>query len=128
MKGLEYAVLGITPFGEEAVEKAGKLQPDLVLMDIRLKGTIVCERFPLWSELIEQRRAVFVSDTVSLVSAVVPHVPRSVIERVLRLGGWLSDSRAIWLPLIAEDRVIGGLAMWGADLREWGDSVQNHVQ
>jgi two-component system, response regulator PdtaR len=39
--GLEsagYQVLDMISSGKEAIEKAGKLQPDLVLMDIKLKG------------------------------------------------------------------------------------------
>jgi PAS domain S-box-containing protein len=35
-----YSVPAVVPSGEEAVEKAEELHPDLVLMDIRLKGTL----------------------------------------------------------------------------------------
>lgn len=38
LKGLGYTPLGIASRGEEAIRKALQLQPDLVLMDIRLKG------------------------------------------------------------------------------------------
>jgi CheY-like chemotaxis protein len=38
LKGLGYAVLAVAASGEEAVDKATELDPDLVLMDIRLKG------------------------------------------------------------------------------------------
>jgi signal transduction histidine kinase len=37
-KGLGYEVLGIVDSGEEAVQKAGERRPDLILMDIVLKG------------------------------------------------------------------------------------------
>jgi two-component system, cell cycle sensor histidine kinase and response regulator CckA len=33
-----YMVAGITASGEEAIEHAHRLQPDLVLMDVRLRG------------------------------------------------------------------------------------------
>lgn len=36
--GLGYTVVGIAARGEEAIEKAGQTRPDLVIMDIRLKG------------------------------------------------------------------------------------------
>lgn len=36
LRGLGYAVADIAKDGEEAIEKAGALQPDLILMDIRL--------------------------------------------------------------------------------------------
>jgi len=37
---LGYAVCATTAYGEEAIEKAAELGPDLVLMDIRLKGAM----------------------------------------------------------------------------------------
>jgi CheY-like chemotaxis protein len=37
---LGYAVVGVVPSGEEAIEKAGELKPDLVLMDIQLIGSL----------------------------------------------------------------------------------------
>jgi PAS domain S-box-containing protein len=37
---LGYAVVGVTRFGEEAVQLATALRPDLVLMDIRLEGAM----------------------------------------------------------------------------------------
>ena len=38
LKGMGYEVVGIADSGEEAVQRAGELLPDLVLMDITLKG------------------------------------------------------------------------------------------
>ena len=40
LKGLGYAVCGVTAYGKEAVSEAARLQPDLVLMDIRLRGAM----------------------------------------------------------------------------------------
>lgn len=40
LESLGYAVVAIADSGEQAVEKASKYHPDLVLMDIRLKGNI----------------------------------------------------------------------------------------
>jgi CheY-like chemotaxis protein len=38
LQSLGYAVSGVASYGEEAIEKAGEMRPDLVLVDIRLKG------------------------------------------------------------------------------------------
>lgn len=38
LKSIGYAIVGIVASGEEAIVLAGKLQPDLVLMDIMLQG------------------------------------------------------------------------------------------
>jgi PAS domain S-box-containing protein len=40
LQGLGYVVSGVASYGEEAIEKASETRPDLVLMDIRLRGTI----------------------------------------------------------------------------------------
>ena len=40
LQGLGYAVVATLSSGEEAVQVSGDLQPDLILMDIRLKGRI----------------------------------------------------------------------------------------
>lgn len=40
LESLGYSVLGITSSGEKAIAKATELRPDLVLMDIRLKGNM----------------------------------------------------------------------------------------
>ncbi len=40
LKQLEYVVVGAASSGEEAVTKAAQLEPDLVLMDIRLRGAM----------------------------------------------------------------------------------------
>lgn len=38
LQNLGYDVVGLASYGEEAIEKAGEARPDLVLMDIRLRG------------------------------------------------------------------------------------------
>jgi two-component system cell cycle sensor histidine kinase/response regulator CckA len=40
LRALGYAVCGVTAYGKEAVTEAARLQPDLVLMDIRLRGAM----------------------------------------------------------------------------------------
>ena len=38
LQSLGYAIVAVASYGEEAIEKAAETRPDLVLMDIRLKG------------------------------------------------------------------------------------------
>lgn len=40
LEQLGYAVAGVAATGEEAIAKAAELEPDLVLMDVRLKGSM----------------------------------------------------------------------------------------
>jgi PAS domain S-box-containing protein len=50
---LGYNVVAIAASGEQAIEKAAQLHPDLVLMDIRLKGTIdgIQATTEIWEQL-----------------------------------------------------------------------------
>jgi two-component sensor histidine kinase len=76
------------------------------------------ERFPIWDELIEGGRPVFVEDAIALAAPSMPSALKPLIEQVFRMGGWMPDDRVIWLPLLVGDQVRGGLAVWGPDLRE----------
>jgi CheY-like chemotaxis protein len=40
LEEIGHQVVGVASTGWEAIQKAGELQPDLVLMDIRLKGVV----------------------------------------------------------------------------------------
>ncbi|MDP2991277.1 MAG: response regulator, partial [Kiritimatiellota bacterium] len=40
LTGMGYTVAGVVALGEEAVERAGELKPDLILMDVMLKGAM----------------------------------------------------------------------------------------
>lgn len=40
LEHLGYTVVGVASSGEEAISKAAQLEPDLVLMDVRLKGSM----------------------------------------------------------------------------------------
>src|ERR1700758_4812661 len=40
LRSLGYGVCAVVPSGEEAVQKAGEMHPDLVLMDIVLRGNM----------------------------------------------------------------------------------------
>ncbi len=40
LQGLGYTVAAVASYGEEAIKKAAEMRPDLVLMDIRLKGAV----------------------------------------------------------------------------------------
>ena len=40
LRGMGYIVVGVADSGEEAIQEATETHPDLVLMDIRLKGDV----------------------------------------------------------------------------------------
>ncbi len=89
------------------------------LTGLRLKGFHISrQRWPIYSELIDQKHPVFLSDAKSLAVALLPGFPASVVERVVALAGVRGQTPAIYLPLLVEDRVLGILGLWGQGLRE----------
>jgi two-component sensor histidine kinase/putative methionine-R-sulfoxide reductase with GAF domain len=129
--GTELKKLGMTcmiamlePDEQALVIRYTSMDQALLAMGEKLFGAkmydfrIQCDRFSIWTELVEQKRAVFVPDVISQVATALPNVLRPIIEHVFRLGGRDSDAQAIWLPLTAENQVLGGLALWGPGLQE----------
>jgi PAS domain S-box-containing protein len=76
------------------------------------------QAFPIWDELIEQKRAVFVPQALSLISASMPGIPWPMLERMIQLGGDPPNMSVIWLPLVTRTGVIGAMGVWGTDLWE----------
>lgn len=71
LESLGYIVVAIVVSGEKAIEKATQLRPDLVLMDIRLKGSI---------DGIEAARQIWEHLSIPVIY-VTGHSDRSTLER-----------------------------------------------
>jgi signal transduction histidine kinase len=76
------------------------------------------ELFPIYNDLAKRRQVLFLPDMVSLMMTLFPHRPRSVIEQIVRLVGMPPSAPLIYLPLAAEEQLIGILAMVGPGLQE----------
>lgn len=74
----------------------------------------------LWPdhEMGERGRASFGLDPIALTAAIAPYVPKLAIEHAVQLAGVTPDTTMVYLPLTVEDQAIGGLVVWGPDLRE----------
>jgi two-component sensor histidine kinase len=129
--GVELRRVGITcivallePEGQTLVIHYTSIESGILERAERLLGVgmhgmrMARDRFPIWDELIEGGRPVFVADAIALAAPSMPSALKPLIERVFRMGGWMPEDRVVWLPLLVGDQVRGGLAMWGPDLRE----------
>jgi two-component sensor histidine kinase len=109
---------------QSLVIRHSSVEPALLAAGERLVGftmrgfAVPRERFTIWGELIDQGRAVFVPDPIPMVSAALPSVLPSIIQRVFQLGGGRFSGPSSWLPLMVGKRVTGGLAVWGPTLKE----------
>jgi PAS domain S-box-containing protein len=71
LESLGYAVTGVAASGEQAIRKAAQTQPDLVLMDIRLKGKM---------DGVEAARCIQASQDLAIVY-LTGHADQATLER-----------------------------------------------
>lgn len=87
--------------------------------EIKVRGfRIQRERFPVYAEIVEHRRPLFLADPIPLLVALLPQASTRVIKRLVRLAGLKPGIPAIRLPLVAKERMLGTLWVWGASLQE----------
>jgi CheY-like chemotaxis protein len=81
LEGLGYRIIGISSSGEESVRRVAALQPDLVLMDIKIKGPI--DGLQAGGEILSRFR--------------IPVVFMSAYSDPGPLGASLEEQRAKWI-------------------------------
>jgi diguanylate cyclase (GGDEF)-like protein/PAS domain S-box-containing protein len=71
------------------------------------------ENFSYYDEVINKRQPVFAVDPIPMVTAAMPELPPKLSTRLARSIGFKEATKSFYLPLIAEEEVIGTLWMWG---------------
>ena len=111
-KGLVIRYLSIEPPAIKYIETvAGKRLDKLVLTP---------DLFPYYEEVISARQPLFLTDVEPNISPFFPGPQQPLVREIVRLVQVTPATRIICLPLIAEDHVLGFLALWGEGL-EAGD-------
>ncbi len=78
---------------------------------------IVAKQLPVYTDLFEARRNVFTADATLMLRALLPDLPADLVHEATRASGVTEQTRHIYLPLIANDKPIGMMTLWGDDLR-----------
>jgi diguanylate cyclase (GGDEF)-like protein/PAS domain S-box-containing protein len=76
------------------------------------------ENFYYYEEVINQRQPVFAVDPIPMIKAALPDLSPELTERIARSIGFTEQIKSFYLPLIAEEQVIGTLWMWGEHLNQ----------
>src|SRR5450759_217756 len=85
-----------------------------VLSDFRLP----LQDFSFYDELIVRRHVIFTDDPRPIVRAVTTKIPSFIIDQLADMSSLTAESKALALPLMVEEKVIGFMGMWGNDLQE----------
>jgi diguanylate cyclase (GGDEF)-like protein/PAS domain S-box-containing protein len=75
-------------------------------------------RFHFYQEVIANRRPVFTTEPILNVAAMLPLLPEGIIRQIARIIEVKEGTKGIYLPLIADEKVLGTLWMWGENLEE----------
>ena len=76
------------------------------------------ERWPIYTQLVDERKPVFVFDSLALSADLLPKFPRPLVRRVLQLTGVTERTHGLYTPLMVKGQVIGILGMWGENVFE----------
>jgi PAS domain S-box-containing protein len=122
--GIKYYLALLDPRDQALVIRYTSIESKVLSLAEKLAGRsargfrIQRNRLPIYDELIERGRPQFIQQVLQLVDSMLPGIPRGVRKRIVHLVGIDSSVPAIYLPLSAEEQVIGTLAVWGENLRE----------
>ena len=76
------------------------------------------DHFPYFTQVIQQKRGVFVPDLLVVLIDLLHFIPKPLVEQAARLNGITHQTPGVFLPLVVEGQAIGTLAVLGEDLRE----------
>ncbi len=76
------------------------------------------ENYPFYEEVIVKHKVIFFDNPEPIARAFTMKIPTSQIERVVNLAGLTSEAKALALPLMVEEKVIGFMGIWGKNLQE----------
>ena len=86
---------------------------------IRMQELQLCgEQFLFYERVLENRRPVFSAEPLKVLAAAVPGRSNSFMRRLSKIAGISEGSKMLFLPLIAREKVIGTLWLWGENLLE----------
>lgn len=127
--GITYHVALLEPDEQALVIHYGSIESKALtlaekLIGLRMLGfRLTPQNCPIYADLVEHQRTVFLENPMSVATAVLSGFSRTIVERALRSVGLMFDTPTIHLPLIIEERVFGILAMWGKDLQKVDSEV-----
>jgi diguanylate cyclase (GGDEF)-like protein len=79
---------------------------------------IAPQYFPFYEDVIEKHNARFLQNSIEFATFTLPRIAQDRLPRLARAIEVTPNTHWIFLPLIAEEQVIGSLWLWGDELEE----------
>lgn len=74
--------------------------------------------FPLFPMIMELKQSVYIQEPIPLVIELLSPFPEHIQQQLINLIGFHAGTKAISLPLITGETVVGVITLWGDDIRE----------
>ena len=110
---------------ESLVFANSSIEPDLLkristLIGIPIQGLRLDRKrmSPLFSELFEKKQPLFIAEIFPLIEKYLPTIEHENLYQCVEWIGISTQTKAISIPMMLENRLIGLMTVWGDDLRE----------
>lgn len=126
--GLDCGIVTIDLDGETATIKYLSFNPALLrkaqkLTGITAKDYVIPKRYWPGDRILKEKQPIWYPDPHAYIRRMFPQVPETLANRAFHLLGIQPESQICILPLLVEDKLIGAMPIWGADLHSSDNPV-----
>lgn len=126
--GLDCGIVVIDPAGKAATIKYLSFDSTLLKKAEKLTGVSAKEHaIPrhYWpgDRILKEKQPIWYPNPHAYIRRMFPQIPEILANRALRLLGIQPESQICILPLLVEDKLIGAMPIWGADLHPTDNPV-----
>lgn len=126
--GLNCAIVSIDPLAEAATVRYVSFAPELIKMvtlvtRLQVSDLVVPRRNWPGERILHTTGPVWSTDPLTYLRRMFPHLPDRVADQALRMLGIGAIGQICLLPLVVEDKLIGTVPIWGADISPADNAV-----
>ncbi|MBI5952256.1 MAG: PAS domain S-box protein [Chloroflexi bacterium] len=120
--GLNCAVATIDESQEAAVIRYVSFNPVVLrkmekITGVSLRSHVISKQYWPGERVFTENAPIWYSKPREIISRMFPSFPEAIADQAWKLTGISSEGQICIMPLRVEDRVIGAMPIWGADLR-----------
>ncbi len=123
-QGINYFVAFLDPEGQDMILKYVAMGSKALKAAEKLAGvssqgfSIPRKNFPVYEDLVKQKKPQYFKNILPVIEKMLPEFPEVLVKSFARLAGMKQNVSTIYLPLFADEEVIGVLVVWGENIKE----------